>query len=388
MKKFLLFFIACCMVTALWAQNRNPFEEMTNNEDEVVHLEQWQRHASRPGEVLVKFHDYSDIKLVVETQSSRLSNDGQSCRMRFTSQTKALGINAILDSFVVDTIEQLIPDFTMPKAPRVSKSYGGGDVVERDLSQWHLIKLDVSKGGRNEYELMEALKALPEVESVEPNYLVYALGMPDETLAMDAPSDATRVEKRNRTSKPDSEPKTAFAPNDPMYSQQWGIAACKIDSLLTAPKLDSSWKPIIAILDTGVDIDHSDLEDNIWTNLAEQDGATGQDDDNNGFADDVHGWDFVNQTANMHDFNSHGTHCAGIAAAVTNNGIGIAGACPDALIMPVSVMQSDGTGSISTVIQGINYARQNGADIRLQHCPGAGFGRGVSECCVGGGGRK
>ncbi len=112
-----------------------------------------------------------------------------------------------------------------------------------------------------------------------------------------------------------------------------------------------------------MDIDHSDLEDNIWTNTAEANGANNQDDDNNGFRDDVHGWDFVNQTAQIHDFNSHGTHCAGIAGAVTNNGIGIAGACPDALIMPVCVMQSDGTGSISTIIQGINYAAQNGADV-------------------------
>ena len=122
-------------------------------------------------------------------------------------------------------------------------------------------------------------------------------------------------------------------------------------------------RPVIAILDTGVDIDHPDLKANIWTNTKETDGADNYDDDGNGFEDDVHGWDFVNQTGRIGDWNGHGTHCAGIAAAVGGNGIGIVGANPDALIMPVTVMQSDGTGDVATIIKGIDYAVANGADI-------------------------
>ena len=122
-------------------------------------------------------------------------------------------------------------------------------------------------------------------------------------------------------------------------------------------------RPIIAILDTGVDIDHPDLKDNIWTNTKEADGADDYDDDGNGFKDDTHGWDFVNQTGRIGDWNGHGTHCAGIAAAVGGNGIGIVGANPDALIMPVTVMQSDGTGDVATIIKGIDYAVANGADV-------------------------
>ena len=112
-------------------------------------------------------------------------------------------------------------------------------------------------------------------------------------------------------------------------------------------------RPIIAILDTGVDIDHPDLKANIWTNTKESEGAEDYDDDGNGFKDDLHGWDFVNQTGRIGDWNGHGTHCAGIAAAVGGNGIGIVGANPDALIMPVTVMQSDGTGDVATIIKGI-----------------------------------
>lgn len=122
-------------------------------------------------------------------------------------------------------------------------------------------------------------------------------------------------------------------------------------------------RPIIAILDTGVDIDHPDLKANIWTNTKESEGAEDYDDDGNGFKDDLHGWDFVNQTGRIGDWNGHGTHCAGIAAAVGGNGIGIVGANPDAFIMPVTVMQSDGTGDVATIIKGIDYAVANGADI-------------------------
>jgi hypothetical protein len=277
---------------------------------------------------------------------------------QFQLSGKSDGINAVLEGYEVANIEQLLPTFQMPKNPRRAGSFGGGEVVERDLSQLHLITL--SDGSpKNEYELMEELKTLAEVEYAEPNYICYALGQMDGDLmrAM-VPADATRV-----ASPKDTNPQPKTDPNDPFYSQQWGIPACGINSLLSAPKLNATWRPIIAIIDTGVDIDHADLQGNIWTNSTEASGATNQDDDHNGFSDDIHGWDFVNQTGEMHDFNSHGTHCAGIAGAVTNNGIGIAGACPDALIMPVCVMQSDGTGDIATIIQGINYATQNGADI-------------------------
>ena len=94
----------------------------------------------------------------------------------------------------------------------------------------------------------------------------------------------------------------------------------------------------------------------------EANGVDGYDNDNNGFVGDVHGYDFVNNTGNIRDNNMHGTHVAGIAAAA-NNDIGIVGANPMALIMPVTVMQSDGTGDVATIIKGIDYAVANGATI-------------------------
>lgn len=150
--------------------------------------------------------------------------------------------------------------------------------------------------------------------------------------------------------------------DDPIYSKQWGIQSIQMPLLWQEPFITQK-RPIIAILDTGVDIEHPDLKENIWTNTKEADGVDDYDDDGNGFNDDLHGWDFVNQTGRIGDWNGHGTHCAGIAAAVGGNGIGIVGANPDALIMPVTVMQSDGTGDVATIIKGIDYAVANGADI-------------------------
>ena len=318
-----------------------------NNDDEVVKLDQHTRYNCKPNEVLVKFNDYSDIKLA-----------GKGAKT-FTSTTKkANGVNDVLKEYGVSSIEQLLPNFVMPKAPRKAKSYGGQDVVEKDLSQLHLIVLD-EKSPKNHYQLIEELKQLPEVEYAEPNYICYALGTPSEGEML---SDALKADHKSTANNLNA--KSQFATNDPMYSTQWGFDAVGLNQLLQQPKLDSTAaRKIIAIIDTGVDVDHADLADNIWTNDAEANGAANQDDDGNGLTDDVHGYDFVNQTGDMHDFNSHGTHCAGIAAAVGGNGIGIIGANPDALIMPVAVLQSDGSGDVATIVRGINYAAQNGADI-------------------------
>lgn len=353
MKKLLcfasVFAFVFLLTPAAWSQDRN-------NEDEVVHLDRMSRYNSVPNQLLVKFVDYSSIK--IDTKNPNRFVAGLLPAKGASSADNIAAVNAVLEQYTVSSIEQLLPNFVMPKQPRRSPSFGGKDVVEKDLSQIYLIKLDESSPN-NYYQLIEALQPLAEVEFAEPNFICYALGTPaeGEMLSDALVADGRRAQKRVA-------PKSTFSTNDPMYSLQWGFDAVGLDQLLMQPKLDSTAaKKVIAIIDTGVDIDHPDLADNIWTNTRESNGAQRQDDDGNGFIDDIHGWDFVNQTAEMHDFNSHGTHCAGIAAAVGGNNIGVIGADPDALIMPVSVMQSDGTGDVATIVRGINYAASNGADI-------------------------
>ena len=118
---------------------------------------------------------------------------------------------------------------------------------------------------------------------------------------------------------------------------------------------------VVAVVDTGVDYQHTDLSQNIWTNKLEIAG-NGIDDDNNGYVDDIYGYDFVNNDGYALDDNGHGTHVSGIIAGM-NNGYGVTGVAYDATIMPVKVLSSSGSGTFTGVAQGVMYAVNNGADV-------------------------
>jgi subtilisin family serine protease len=117
----------------------------------------------------------------------------------------------------------------------------------------------------------------------------------------------------------------------------------------------------VAIVDSGMDMDHSELDAAVWTNPRELAG-NGIDDDGNGFIDDVHGWDFVDSDADPTDQNGHGTFVAGIIAA-DNNGVGPTGVAYGATIMPIRVLDGSGSGNYTTMIRGIRYATANGARV-------------------------
>lgn len=124
---------------------------------------------------------------------------------------------------------------------------------------------------------------------------------------------------------------------------------------------------VVAVIDTGVNIDHEDLRGNIWTNVREVP-ENGVDDDRNGYVDDVHGWDFVEDDADPSaegddDTLMHGTAVAGIIGAMGNNGIGIAGVTWEVRIMPLRMLGSDGTGSFEDGAEAVKYAVDMGADI-------------------------
>ena len=120
---------------------------------------------------------------------------------------------------------------------------------------------------------------------------------------------------------------------------------------------------VVAVVDSGVDYTHPDLDDNIWRNAGEIAG-NGIDDDRNGYIDDIRGWDFVASDNNPMDlhFDGHGTHIAGAIAAERNN-FGITGVAPNAKIMPVRVLSAFGSGEPNNVAAGIRYAADNGANV-------------------------
>jgi subtilisin family serine protease len=159
-----------------------------------------------------------------------------------------------------------------------------------------------------------------------------------------------------------------LAPNDPGLSSQWylGNSAAAVHAQQGWARETGRPGVIIAIIDTGVDLGHEDLAGNIWTNPGEIPG-NGIDDDHNGFIDDVHGWDFgdadndpdpvplIDPTVGI-DEGWHGTFVAGIAAAVTNNGVGIAGLAWNCRILPLKVSTTAGDIPLSAVVSAFDYA--------------------------------
>lgn len=162
-------------------------------------------------------------------------------------------------------------------------------------------------------------------------------------------------------------------PNDPHFSTQYALKKVQAEAAWDISKGNSNI--IIAIVDSGVDWTHEDLASNIWQN---DDQINGVDDDQNGYVDDIRGWDFggLDGTPDndpVEDSPTHGTHVAGIASAVTNNSIGIAGLGYNLTIMPVKTSRHDlGDEVIAYGYDGIIYAADNGADII--NCSWGGFG--------------
>jgi subtilisin family serine protease len=112
----------------------------------------------------------------------------------------------------------------------------------------------------------------------------------------------------------------------------------------------------IGVLDTGIDYTHPDLAVNVWTNSAEANGAIGVDDDSDGYIDDIHGYDFVNNDGDPMDDNGHGTHVAGTLAAVGDNSIGVTGVCWGARLVPIKCLDNFGGGVVDNVIGALEFA--------------------------------
>ena len=178
---------------------------------------------------------------------------------------------------------------------------------------------------------------------------------------------------------PDYKLQIATTPNDPRFSELYGlenngstgVADADIDASL-AWDYGTSSSVVVAVIDTGVDYTHPDLASNIWVNPGEIAG-NGIDDDGNGFVDDIRGWDFANNDADPFDDNGHGTHVAGTIGAVGNNGIGITGVAWEVDIMPLKFLGRDGSGFLSDAVEAVNYAAANGAKIINASFGGGGF---------------
>ncbi|MHC4193065.1 MAG: S8 family peptidase [Planctomycetota bacterium] len=162
-----------------------------------------------------------------------------------------------------------------------------------------------------------------------------------------------------------------YTPNDPSFSQQWGLLKVGVSDYWDVEM--GSPDVVVAVLDTGMDLDHPDLVSQLWVNAGEVPGNE-VDDDGNGYVDDIYGYDFHGdglifvppdaEDPVPEDDNGHGTHVSGRVAAATDNNVGVAGMAPNVKIMVVRVLGGFlGFGYTSDIVEGALYAVDNGASV-------------------------
>ncbi len=173
----------------------------------------------------------------------------------------------------------------------------------------------------------------------------------------------------SKQDKVENEPSALF--NDPAIKQAWGLK--KSDAARAWKVTHGSKDVLVAVIDTGIDINHEDIKANLWKNPGEtgldkngkDKAVNGIDDDKNGYVDDVHGWNFVSSTGDLTDNHGHGTHIAGIIGAQAGNQKGISGISPEVSLMIIKYYDPKvtNTDNLKNTINSINYAIKMGAQI-------------------------
>ncbi|MEG3960330.1 S8 family peptidase [Microcoleus sp. herbarium2] len=224
----------------------------------------------------------------------------------------------------------------------------------------------------NVEETISAYENDSRVEYIEPDYII----------TLDDVETTSPTQENLATITPQ-----ITTPNDPAYPLLWGLnntgqSGGTPDADIDAPE---AWdiqtgnpNTVIGVLDTGVDYNHPDLVDNIWTNPGETAGD-GIDNDNNGYIDDVRGWDFAYNDNNPSDVDGHGTHVSGTIAGKGNNSVGVTGVAWNAKIMPLKFLNDSGSGNISDAILALNYATAKGVKLTNNSWAGGGYSQGLYD---------
>ena len=231
-------------------------------------------------------------------------------------------------------------------------------VTEENLPNSDVNLVDLPRG-LGVAEAVRAYEADPDVEYAEPNFRVFP----------------------------------TLTPNDPYYAGNlWGLdntgqtiagRAGTPDADVDAPEAwnttTGSPNTVVGVIDEGIDINHPDLKDNIWTNPGEVAGNN-VDDDRNGYVDDINGYDFANNDASVYDGagDDHGTHVAGTIAAVGNNGVGVTGVSWDAQVVPLKFLGANG-GTTLDAIEAVNYAVAAGIKISNNSWGGGGYSQALRD---------
>ncbi len=304
---------------------------------------------------IINVPEIGDNELIASSASSKLSYVPGEVLVRFKSEFEAKTKENTLSSIEMNDGEVRIE----------VQNFEGSEIV----SGLRLAKVDT----KNTLEAVAALDSRSDVLYAEPNYIYTE----------------------------------SVIPNDPSFRNQWGLQNtgqtyatsggnpisgtpdADIDAEIAWDRTTGTKDVVVGIIDSGVDISHPDLQPNIWINTKEIAGNS-IDDDNNGFVDDINGWDFVNNDATVYDGNNnnderHGTHVAGTVGAKGNNGIGVTGVNWDVSLMILKASK-DGKFNSANLISAYNYAKTmkdrydqsggaNGANLRVLNNSYGGTGR-------------
>ncbi|MBI5739151.1 MAG: S8 family serine peptidase [Nitrospirae bacterium] len=228
-----------------------------------------------------------------------------------------------------------------------------GSVTKKDFSEIRVQRVQLPDHMSVE-EAVEYYKKDPNVEYAEPNYIVNINTSPDD-------STFTALWGLHNT------------------GQSGGTPDADIDAPEAWDITTGSPDVIIAVVDTGVAYDHPELTDNIWTNSGETDCMDGIDNEDNGYIDDCHGWDYLGNDNDPTDYNGHGTHVAGTIAAKGNNDTGVTGVMWSARIMPLRFLGVNGAGTTADAVSAILYANANGAHIINNSWGGGGYSQALKD---------
>ncbi len=242
-----------------------------------------------------------------------------------------------------------------PALPHVASLEAIGTSTGRNAkgvatSPWFVAELD---GSVSAEEALESLSQHADVASVEPSY-VRSMPQPFQSFSF----GATQA-------------------NDDYSYEQYALDIMRLhDAWNVQP---GSTEVVVAIIDSGIQLDHPDLINQVWRNPTEE--LNGIDDDGNGYVDDAFGYNFVGNNNNPGDDNGHGTHVAGIVAATRNNSLGITGAA-NVRVMACKVLSADGYGEDAGIIAAIHYAIDNGADVINMSLGGGMYNTAFDEACT------
>ncbi|MCW3786997.1 S8 family serine peptidase [Plebeiibacterium sediminum] len=323
------------------------------NEDEIVNQQEKEENTvtasnSVQGIIRIKLNQYNTQSLSVSLKSNQVS-------------TNLSKVDEVLSSIGAKSFKRTFP-YSGKYEARTQKE---------GLHLWYDVKYDTSVVALS--KVISQFKELSEVTVTEPIRTIQN----QKTSYKDfGPIPLTKSLKS--TSKTAD---TEYPFNDTFLPAQWhyyndgsitdAVVGADINLFDAWLKQRGNEEVIVAVIDGGIDVDHEDLINNIWHNQSEDGGATNTDDDNNGYTDDVYGYNFVdyNGTIVAHD---HGTHVAGTIGAMNDNGIGVCGIAggdsktPGVKLMSCQVFESDRDGediSAENFEEAIKYAADNGAVI-------------------------